>query len=92
MMGALLVILTVMIGLIPPPLINWIVGGILAAIAFWVGLAVACLTQINSYEKQISEAQDELTAARDEFDKAAAEVMEACGPECWDALNQPPCP
>jgi pilus assembly protein TadC len=63
----------------------FVLAGILAAIAgVFFALALAL-------DDDIKKLEDELAAARKDFDAAVEEVMKACPSECWGDLNQPNC-
>jgi hypothetical protein len=62
---------------------------IAAALAFLA--AVYFATRSALINGQISNLEDELAAARNDFDNAVSEVMANCPQECWGVLDQPTC-
>lgn len=91
-MLALLLLAAALAAFLPWPFSLFVTGGVLLAAAILAGVMIGFLIQANNIEADISKLQEELVAARKAFDKAVADVMKACGPDCWDDLNQPPCP
>jgi hypothetical protein len=75
-----------------------VLPNLIAAIAFWIaaalfaGLAVYFAVRSGIINGQINDVEQEMVAAREEFDKAVTEVMKNCPSECWGVLDQPLCP
>jgi hypothetical protein len=97
LMKAMLAVASAMLALaaaaLTIPILGWIAAAVFFAIAaVFAGLAVYFATRSGIINGQINQLENDLSAARQTFSNAAAEVMATCPQECWGDLNQPSCP
>lgn len=74
------------------PLLGWIAAApFLALAAVFLALAIYFATRSALINGQISDLEQQLVAAQNQFNDAVSEVMANCPPECWGDLNMPAC-
>ncbi len=74
------------------PVVGQILGwALVAAIGILTGLLLGFMIVASQLSSQLKAEREKLAAANEAFANAAAEVMAACPPECWEDLDQPQC-